>query len=264
MIAKKTIIAIITFFSVTYTYAQSEPVDFKYELVWKEDSLKLDRTKKEDMILQMQGGESCFQSMINHNYESNMADFEKTIRSGGLVLGGNVKKMIPVFKYRIFKAQSTLKVEEQIMRKPYAYEMDFDPGQWQIQAEQDSVAGFWSQKATIDHNGRCYIAWFTTEIPVSDGPYIFYGLPGLIVKLYDTRDHYTFTLKEVKKAESIWPQKSKNAISSTFEEISEIKRRLRQDPLTDPLISGFFGDPEAIEKLRKLAKANNNPLERNQ
>ncbi|MCD8541083.1 MAG: GLPGLI family protein [Leadbetterella sp.] len=90
------------------------------------------------------------------------------------------------------------------MRKPYAYEIDFDPGLWQIQDEQDSVAGFWSQKATIDHNGRSYIAWFTTDIPVSDGPYIFYGLPGLIVKLYDTREHYTFTLKEVKKADEYY------------------------------------------------------------
>jgi len=254
----------IAFFSITSACAQTDKVDFIYELVWKEDSLKLDRTKKGDMILQTEGGESCFQSMINYNYERNQAEFEKTARSGGLIRSEDIKKMRPSFTYRIFKTQNTVKVEEQIMRKPYDYEVNFDPSEWKIQADQDSIAGFWSQKATVDHNGRSYIAWFTTEIPISDGPYIFHGLPGLIVKLYDTQDHYTFTLKEVKKTDSIWPQKSKNAISSTFIEISETKRKLRQDPLYDPLASGFFSDPEAIEKLRKLAKANNNPLERNQ
>ncbi len=264
MISKKIIITTIVFFSVIRVYAQSEKIDFIYEMVWKEDSLKPERTKREDMILQIKGAESCFQSMINHNYENYIVEVEKNMKSRGILHGGEVKKNIPVFKYRIFKAQSTLKVEEQIMRKPYAYEMDFDPDQWQIQAEQDSIAGFWSQKAMIDHNGRSYIAWFTTEIPVSDGPYIFHGLPGLIVKLYDTQDHYTFTLKEVSKAGSIWPPMAKNAISSTFKEVSELKRNLRQDPLTDPLVSGFFSDPEAIENLRKRARANNNPLERNQ
>ncbi|MCD8541082.1 MAG: hypothetical protein LRY55_15990 [Leadbetterella sp.] len=92
MMPQKIIIAIIAFFSITTTYAQADKVDFIYELVWKEDSLRLDRTKKEDMILQMQEGESCFQSMVNHNFESNMVDFEKTIKSGGPVLGETAKK----------------------------------------------------------------------------------------------------------------------------------------------------------------------------
>lgn len=34
-----------------------------------------------------------------------------------------------------------------------------------------------TQKATCDFAGRKWIAWFTTEIPIQDGPYKFYGLP---------------------------------------------------------------------------------------
>ncbi len=264
MILRKVLTVFVVFFSTTSTYAQVEKIDFIYELVWKSDSLKLDKIKKEDMILQVKGEESCFQSMLKHDFENNMGDFESAVKSHKGVTTEMAQKINPTFDYRIFKASHTLKVEERIMRKPYTYEMDFDPGQWQIQAEQDSVAGFWSQKATVEHNGRSYIAWFTTEIPVADGPYIFYGLPGLIVKLQDTQDHYIFTLKEVSKTASIWPPLTKNAISATFGEISKIKRTLRQDPMTDPLKAGFFGDPKDIETVRRLAQADNNPLERNQ
>ncbi|MEG1650143.1 MAG: GLPGLI family protein, partial [Rikenellaceae bacterium] len=42
--------------------------------------------------------------------------------------------------------------------------------------------------------GREYEAWFTTEIPISEGPWKFYGLPGLIAKLHDKQKHYSFEL----------------------------------------------------------------------
>jgi len=258
------VIVIMNFLWIVPAYGQSERIDFIYELVWKEDSLNLDKTKKEEMILQLGGAESCFQSMVNYNFERNVADFEKTARAGGVVSGSAVKKIKPVFTYRIYKTPASLHVEEKIMRRWYTYKMDFDTDDWEIHSEQDSIAGYWSQKATIDYNGRSYVAWFTNAIPISDGPYIFHGLPGLIVRLYDSQNHYTFTLKEARKGESAWPETVKNIIPSTFKNVSELKRSLRRDPLVDPLVSGFFSDPQAIENLRKKAKMNNNPLEKNQ
>ena len=43
------------------------------------------------------------------------------------------------------------------------------------------------------------MAWFTSEIPISEGPWKFHGLPGLIVKLHDTKRHYEFELVSFKK-----------------------------------------------------------------
>jgi GLPGLI family protein len=31
-------------------------------------------------------------------------------------------------------------------------------------------------KATTEFAGRTYVAWYTTEISIADGPYKFYGL----------------------------------------------------------------------------------------
>lgn len=56
------------------------------------------------------------------------------------------------------------------------------------------------QKATTHFAGRDWTAWFSAEVPISEGPYKFHGLPGLIVKL-ESKDHsHSFTLKGLRKS----------------------------------------------------------------
>lgn len=53
--------------------------------------------------------------------------------------------------------------------------------------------------ATCEYRGRKYNAWFTTEIPVQNGPWKFCGLPGLIMEVSDTNDLYHFTINAIEK-----------------------------------------------------------------
>jgi GLPGLI family protein len=62
----------------------------------------------------------------------------------------------------------------------------------------DKYKGFNVQKAITDFAGRKWIAWFTADIPIPDGPYKFYGLPGLILKLEDTTGSHKFNLTGIK------------------------------------------------------------------
>ena len=59
---------------------------------------------------------------------------------------------------------------------------------WKISSETKSIQAFECLKATLNHEGKKYIAWFTTEIPTSFGPYEFGQLFGLILELY-SEDH---------------------------------------------------------------------------
>ena len=71
---------------------------------------------------------------------------------------------------------------------------------WTIESGvQDTLSGFVCMKATTSFAGRNYEAWFTPEIPISDGPYKFYGLPGLIFKICDKKNQHVFTLKKLTK-----------------------------------------------------------------
>ena len=63
---------------------------------------------------------------------------------------------------------------------------------WKLGTEHLVVIGYDCQKATCYWRGRDYVAWFTTAIPVKAGPWKFGGLPGIILKVYDTNRLYTF------------------------------------------------------------------------
>ncbi len=65
---------------------------------------------------------------------------------------------------------------------------------WKIDPETSDVLNYSCQKATVSFRGREYTAWFTSDIPVSDGPWKFIGLPGLILKVYDSEQRFSFEL----------------------------------------------------------------------
>ena len=55
---------------------------------------------------------------------------------------------------------------------------------WQIESIQDTIiAGFLCYKATTKYNEKTIVAWFTKKIPISDGPFRYAGLPGLIIEI---------------------------------------------------------------------------------
>lgn len=68
---------------------------------------------------------------------------------------------------------------------------------WIIIRGEDRYKGFSVQTATTTYGGRKYIAQFSPDIPINDGPYIFCGLPGLIVHIVDEEGWFKFELSEM-------------------------------------------------------------------
>jgi GLPGLI family protein len=101
------------------------------------------------------------------------------------------------FRYSIYKFPASNRIISYDRIGFTTYRID-EPNElftWKIIPGQlKSIAGFACQKATTDYAGRSYEAWFTREIPLSEGPYKFYGLPGLIVSISDIRRQYSFEL----------------------------------------------------------------------
>lgn len=74
-----------------------------------------------------------------------------------------------------------------------------DPLIWVLTEETKKSAEYTLQKATTRFGGRNWTAWFSKEVAVSEGPYKFRGLPGLIFELYDDRDNFKFSLIKSQK-----------------------------------------------------------------
>ena len=78
-----------------------------------------------------------------------------------------------------------------------------NPVVWKILPDKKKVGQFEVQKATADFGGRSWTAWFSQDFPFQDGPYKFYGLPGLILELEDASGTQSFKFLGSKKFDEV-------------------------------------------------------------
>jgi GLPGLI family protein len=79
----------------------------------------------------------------------------------------------------------------------YQYKENIPIQNWEVSSDTLTVAGHLCQKATCTFRGRNFIAWFTMDIPIQNGPWKFGGLPGLILKVYDKFELYNFECTQI-------------------------------------------------------------------
>ncbi|MCU4176396.1 GLPGLI family protein [Carboxylicivirga sp. N1Y90] len=97
-------------------------------------------------------------------------------------------------KYQVIKTKTNKVVlKEQIEKTFYQVEMDTALS-WQLIDRDTTILGLNCKMARTDYKGRNYKAYYTTDIPIGDGPYIFKGLPGLIISITDAHKEHTFEL----------------------------------------------------------------------
>lgn len=104
----------------------------------------------------------------------------------------------------------SIKVKERVDETIFCYEENKPVIKWVILNDRKVIANYACQNAIADFRGRKYEAWFTTEIPISAGPYKFGGLPGLILEIQDSNQNYTFRCIGLKKLNPFHPIKSQN------------------------------------------------------
>jgi GLPGLI family protein len=119
----------------------------------------------------------------------------KRINSGSVYRTLGIKGRCPVWLeyFKDFKTGVFTEYSRMPRFVPHYYYSEKIPVQdWELNDETLTVAGYVCQKATCRFRGREYTAWFTHDIPVSNGPWKFGGLPGLILKVYDTDKEFVF------------------------------------------------------------------------
>ncbi len=203
---------------------------FIYELKYKSDSLQKNYQTQE-MVLDVDPSDVKF-------YEY------------GFVEKDSLKKL-PNHQYDQWTSQTgqTLKRKKgtninlnyaQIRMMPYYYVFESnDEIEWSIQKETKTLAGYKLQKATAKFGGRKWAAWFTTDIPISEGPYKFRGLPGLILFIEDKEQNFIYSFV-----------RNKN-FAKTFDTIDFLEHHYQMNPIRiiyntwKRLNLDFYNDPYA-------------------
>lgn len=82
---------------------------------------------------------------------------------------------------------------------------------WTLSDETRTILGHSCQKAMCRFRGRDFVAWFASDVPVKGGPWKFGGLPGCILKVYDTGKLYVWEAVAIERGNYLitqYPNKS--------------------------------------------------------
>lgn len=79
----------------------------------------------------------------------------------------------------------------------FRYTEPYEAQSWEICDSTKNILGYECMMATTDYHGRHWTAWFTTDIPVQDGPWKLSGLPGLILEAEEDSGQHQFTATEI-------------------------------------------------------------------
>ncbi|MDP9959977.1 GLPGLI family protein [Chryseobacterium lathyri] len=187
-------------------FANAQINRFFYDYKYVADSTNRAEVKSDIMLLDIDKSGSKYYSREKFVADSTTkADIAKQMKGG---FGGsiNIKKNIKpgtIFSSVTKKyPEYNISFSEKVGNTTYKITEDQKP-EWKILPEKEKIGEYNTQKATTNYGGRSWIAWFTTDIPIQDGPYKFCGLPGLIVKIEDTKGYHIMTLIGNKKTEAV-------------------------------------------------------------
>ena len=99
----------------------------------------------------------------------------------------------------IFKnyPKSKVTVHQRFNSENWIYEEDYETPTWIITDSISTLMQYQCILAIGKFRGRTWNVLFTPDIPISNGPWKLGGLPGLILKAYDSKRHYTYDAIEI-------------------------------------------------------------------
>lgn len=184
---------------------KSEPVEkslftVQYQTAFAPDSTKPDKKVSETMMLKVGAKTSAYYSYARFHIDS-LLDADIAKGASDETIREHLKQNGGVISYQIFKNYPAGKVTtlDVLASTRFRCEENNDRPDWQLLPDTATLLSYPCRKAVCRFKGREYEAWYTVEIPKSEGPWKLYGLPGLILKANDTRNHYTFECTGIEK-----------------------------------------------------------------
>lgn len=250
-----------------YNWVFSQNITCLYEVKARLNTKKPDSLAKEYYFLDIEGKQSVYRS--EYQKKSDSMVYEKRYAMGRKPLF-----MTELFSLKNLETLEVNKLFTTLMGTRFHIPIK-EPMVWKVDSETQKFGDLDCQKAELDYGGRHWIAWFAKSVNLQEGPYVFYGLPGLIVKINDTNEDYQFNLVYLKTAKTnhLYPPKLGNKIG--WGDFQKMQKIYYEDPLYEVKSSGIkyaTGDDQGnvirvnpkkfLEKHQLMLRNNaNNPLE---
>lgn len=200
---KKNILTFALIFSSYLGFSQIEKFDlvFTYKVKAKFYKDILEGNANENMILLIGKNNSLYMSPSRYKIDS--ARLAIKSRKGDIYELLDYESKFPdyILNSSVFKhfKNNKLHFDRKADNVSFRIEEEIPRFNWKIKNKFKEILNYKCQLAILNYKGRDYEAWFTTKIPLQNGPWKFGGLPGLIVQIYDTTDQFSFKLIGVSK-----------------------------------------------------------------
>lgn len=135
--------------------------------------------------------------------------------------------------WQIFKDKKTngIEVHDRIFIDYFVYHDDNLNFDWQLLDDTLNICGYQCQRASTCFRGRQWTAWYC-DLPVSDGPWEFGGLPGLILQMEDKSRHHVFKAISIRKGGNmITKTRNLDEFKTTKERFRKLLDSYKEDPL---------------------------------
>lgn len=138
------------------------------------------------------------------------------------------------FVYKNLPEEGTLLYIRQFMDEETGCREPVPDYRWQLLEGDTTIAEYACQKAQATFRGHIWTAWYTQDIPLSDGPWKLCGLPGLILKATTADGNFSFECRKLgratgeafslnqKKTEWIEPKKMEQLLRMEVEDITRM------------------------------------------
>lgn len=171
-----------------------------------------------------------------------------------------------MLKYKILWGNISLKklndkivTHQNRINRLYEYDEEIPDFKWQLEKGQKKILGYDCKKASVKYRGRNYIAWYSTEIPINNGPYVFQGLPGLILEIEDVEQIFHFLAQGIDKNQmDIYLEDEKGVLKVSRQKLREIRKTYYENP------GAFHGNAYNEDGSKIITKSNPipyNPIE---
>ncbi|MEC5394715.1 GLPGLI family protein [Bergeyella sp. RCAD1439] len=202
-----------------------------YKYHYLKDSTEVHSQKSDTMVLETKPGRSVFYSHLRKVGDSVFNKDKENGMDQMTLLMNRYKYHLDKNAYRITKdfVKDTLIFYDEILAEAYQYTEKIPTINWSIEDEKDDLLGYSVGKAKGRFAGRDYVAWFSEEIPVPDGPYKFNGLPGLILKVEDTKKQFLFEAVALQGLNSFQVWEKVKPVNTSKKKYTELKERASKD-----------------------------------
>lgn len=171
----KHLLFILTLLNCPFLLAQDKDLIFQFQV------------QKNDLI-------SNYDLLISEDISKweEVSDLEQIQFNPNYIAKENYKRKV------LFKDIQSKKIynQYQILKADFSVIDSLNQQTWSlVGGETEEILDYKCNKATTTFHGRDYEVFYTSEIPISNGPWKFGGLPGMILKVVATNDDETYKME---------------------------------------------------------------------